>query len=162
MVDQHGVNDAIVNLLPHCVTAVCTAERYVFDAAHIVLKNTPILRYSECPNDVHIKPTLLLAPSSSFFFSIIATLRVQSARWRWLSSPVPPCCCRVWYTAPSAKALSTSTKQAYTHCHCSHKGVIHCHTNVLCYFKTKTKWPLNKTKNKKILSAYLSLNKRSF
>ena len=31
-----------------------------------------------------------------FFFSIAATLRVQSARWMWLSSPVPPCCRRVW------------------------------------------------------------------
>ena len=31
-----------------------------------------------------------------FFFSIAATLRVQSARWTWPSSPVPPCCPRVW------------------------------------------------------------------
>ena len=30
------------------------------------------------------------------FFSIIATLRFQSARWMWLSFPVPPCCHRVW------------------------------------------------------------------
>ena len=142
MVDQHGVNDAIVNLSPCCVTAVHTTEWYTFDAAHIVLKNTPILRRSECPNDTHIRPTPLLAPSSfSFLFSIAATLRVQSARWMRLSSPVPSCCHTVWYTAPSAKALSTTTKQAYTHCRCSHKGGIHCHTNVVCYFKTKTKCP---------------------
>ena len=32
----------------------------------------------------------------SFFFSIATTLKVQSARWMWLSSPVPPCCRRVW------------------------------------------------------------------
>jgi len=34
-----------------------------------------------------------------FFFLIAATLRVQSARWMWPSSPVPPCCCRVWCVA---------------------------------------------------------------
>ena len=37
--------------------------------------------------------------TSSFFFSVAATLRVQSARWLWPSSPVPPCCCRVWCVA---------------------------------------------------------------
>ena len=34
-----------------------------------------------------------------FFFSIAATLRVQSARWMWRSSPVSPCCRRVWCVA---------------------------------------------------------------
>ena len=34
-----------------------------------------------------------------FFFSIAATLRVQSTRWMWLSYPVPPCCVRVWCVA---------------------------------------------------------------
>ena len=34
-----------------------------------------------------------------FFFSITATLKVQSARWMWPSSPVPPFCLRVWCVA---------------------------------------------------------------
>jgi len=29
-------------------------------------------------------------------FSVAATLRIQPARWIWLSSPGPPCCGRVW------------------------------------------------------------------
>ena len=33
---------------------------------------------------------------ASFCFSIATTLRVQCARWLWPSSPVPPCCHRVW------------------------------------------------------------------
>ena len=34
-----------------------------------------------------------------FFFSVTATLKVQSATWMWPSSPVPPFCLRVWCVA---------------------------------------------------------------
>ena len=33
---------------------------------------------------------------ASFCFLIATTLRVQCTRWLWPSSPVPPCCHRVW------------------------------------------------------------------
>ena len=42
-----------------------------------------------------------------FFFSIATALRVQSARWMWLSSPVSPRCCRVWCVYIAGLPLAT-------------------------------------------------------
>ena len=67
----------------------------------------------------HHQKSEVEVPPVFFFFSIAATLRVQSARWMWLSSPVPPCCPRVWCV------LDCRWPRIYSGCktHCVHPSL---------------------------------------
>ena len=56
----------------------------------------------QCKAGLNSVETHSLCLSSS---SITTTLRVQSARWMWPSSPVPPCCC--WVRCVDGLLLAT-------------------------------------------------------